>query len=297
MDFRAELRIVSKPCLPWSLSRTPEDTTLFHMMKAGFKTESAATIPGTRAVERVLSLLRAFPENGPKRSLTELAAEAGLNKSTAHRMLAVLEREGFVVRSPESGAFQLGPEMIVLGSRALRAFDVREAARPELEALAEITGEDVTLESLVGAQVLILDEARGRSLLGLDSSIGTRWPAHATATGKVLNAFSAAPMTEPPGGLQPITDHTITSWSQWTAALSRVREQGYATNIEELEYGYVSVAAPVYDREGRTTVSLSIGGSVHRVTGDRIPALAASVRQAAARLSNRLGYRPDLRGS
>jgi DNA-binding IclR family transcriptional regulator len=241
------------------------------MMKAGFKTESAATIPGTRAVERVLSLLRAFPENGPKRSLTELAAEAGLNKSTAHRMLSVLEREGFVVRSPESGAFQLGPEMIVLGSRALRAFDVREAARPELEGLAEITGEDVTLESLVGAQVLILDEARGRSLLGLDSSIGTRWPAHATATGKVLSAFSAAPMPEPPGGLQAITDHTITSWSQWTAALSRVREQGYATNIEELEYGYVSVAAPVYDREGRTTVSLSIGGSVHRVTGDRIP--------------------------
>jgi len=114
------------------LSRTPEDTTLFHMMKAGFKTESADPIPGTRAVERVLSLLRAFPENGPKRSLTELAAEAGLNKSTAHRMLSVLEREGFVVRSPESGNFQLGPEMIVLGSRALRAFDVREAARPEL---------------------------------------------------------------------------------------------------------------------------------------------------------------------
>jgi DNA-binding IclR family transcriptional regulator len=112
----------------------------------------------------------------------------------------------------------------------------------------------------------------------------------------VLSAFSAAPMPEPPGGLQAITDHTITSWSQWTAALSRVREQGYATNIEELEYGYVSVAAPVYDREGRTTVSLSIGGSVHRVTGDRIPALAASVQQAAARLSNRLGFRTELNG-
>ena len=114
-----------------------------------------------------------------------------------------------------------------------------------LEALAEITGEDVTLESLVGAQVLILDEARGRSLLGLDSSIGTRWPAHATATGKVLNAFSAAPMPEPPGGLQPITDHTITSWNRWTAALSRVREQGYATNIEEPITKYSCACVPV----------------------------------------------------
>jgi len=259
--------------------------------------ESSDTIPGTRAVERVLSLLRAFPENGPKRSLTELAAEAGLNKSTAHRMLSVLEREGFVVRSPDSGNFQLGPEMIVLGSRALRAVDMREAARPELEALAEITGEDVTLESLVGAEVLILDEARGRGLMGLDSSIGTRWPAHATATGKVLNAFAGVAMPEPPGGLQPITDHTVTSWDRWTSVLSEVREQGYATNIEELEYGYASVAAPVHDGEGQTTASLSIGGSVHRVTGDRIPTLAGSVRQAAARLSNRLGYRPDFPGS
>jgi len=267
------------------------------MMKARFKTESADTIPGTRAVERVLSLLRAFPENSPKRSLTELSAEVGLNKSTAHRMLSVLEREGFVVRSPDSGYFQLGPEMIVLGARALRAVDVREAARPELEALAETTGEDATLESLVGAEVLILDEERGRGLLGIDSSIGTRWPAHATATGKVLSSFAETVMPEPPGGLQPITDHTIISWDEWTAALFEAREQGYATNIEELEYGYASVAAPVHDGEGRTIVSLSIGGSVHRLTGDRIPSLAVSVREAASRLSNRLGYRPDPPGA
>jgi DNA-binding IclR family transcriptional regulator len=267
------------------------------MMKASFKTESPGTIPGTRAVERVLSLLKAFPENRPRRSLTELAAEVGLNKSTAHRMLSVLEREGFVVRSPDSGSFQLGPEMIVLGSRALRAVDIREAARPELEALAETTGEHATLESLVGAEVLILDEARGRGLLGIDSSIGTRWPAHATATGKVLLAFAEVKMPEPPDGLPAITDHTIVSWDQWSQALYEVREQGYATNIEELEYGYVSVAAPVQDGEGRTIVSLSIGGSVHRVTPDRIPALADSVREAASRLSERLGYRSDLPGS
>ena len=267
------------------------------MMKASFKTESPGTIPWTRAVERVLSLLQAFPDNRPKLSLTELAAEAGLNKSTAHRMLSVLEREGFVVRSPESGYFQLGPEMIVLGSRALRSVDVREAARSELEALADTTGADVTLESLVGSEVLILDEVRGRGLLGIDSSVGTRWPAHATATGKVLCAFAGTAMPEPPDGLMPVTDHTIIYWDRWMTTLSEVREHGHATNIEELEYGYASVAAPVYDDEGRTTVSLSIGGSVHRLTPDRIPALAESVREAASRLSERLGYRSDLPGS
>ncbi len=269
---------------------------MFHTMKASFKTESSDAIPGTRAVQRVLSLLKAFPEDKPKRSLTELAAEAGLNKSTAHRMLSVLEQEGFVVRWPESGSFQLGPEMIVLGSRALRAVDVRAAARPELEALAETTGEHATLETLVGSEVLILDEARGSGLLGLASSIGTRWPAHATATGKVLIALSGEEALEPPGGLQAITDHTIVSWDRWSRVLSEVGHSGFATNIEELEYGYVSVAAAVRDGDGGTTVALSVGGSAHRLTGDRIPALTESLCEAASRLSRRLGYRPDLPG-
>ena len=267
------------------------------MMKASFKTEFLPTIPGTRAVQRVLSLLKAFGEDNPRQSLTELSVSAGLDKATAHRMLRVLEQEGFVYRSPESGNFQLGPEMIVLGSRALRAVHIRDAARPELEALAEATGEDATLESLTGFEVLILDEVRGSGLLSLGTEVGTRWPAHATATGKVLIAFAEAEMPEPPDGLPAITDHTITSWKRWAEALSDVREKGYATNIEELEYGYASVGAPVRDGEGRTTVSLSIGGSVHRVTRDRIPALAESVQEAASRLSERLGYRPALSGS
>ena len=265
-------------------------------MKASFKEESLPTIPGTRAVQRVLSLLKAFPEDRPKRSLTELAAEVGLDKATAHRMLSVLEQEGLLYRSPETGAFQLGPEIIVLGSRALRAVDIREAARPELELLAETTGENATLESLVGSEVLILDEARGRGLLSYGTEVGTRWPAHATATGKVLNAFAEISMPEPSAGLTLLTDHTIVTWELWTQTLSEVREKGYATNIEELEYGYASVAAPVRDVEGRTTASLSVGGSVHRVTPSRSPALAKSVQEAASRLSERLGFRPDLSG-
>lgn len=269
---------------------------MFHIMKASFKDDSPGTIPGTRAVLRVLSLLQAFPEDKPRRSLTDLAAEAGLNKSTAHRMLSVLEQEGFVYRSPESGAFQLGPEMIVLGSRALRSVDIREAAHPELDFLAEATGEHATLESLVGDEVLILDEVRGQGLLGISSSIGTRWPAHATATGKVLIAHSEVDFLVPGGGLPAITEHTIVSPERWSRVLDEARVRGFATNIEELEYGYSSVAAPVRDGKGKMSVSLSVGGSVQRITRDRLPALAERVQEAASRLSERLGYRPDPEG-
>jgi DNA-binding IclR family transcriptional regulator len=206
-------------------------------------------------------------------------------------MLGVLEREGFVVRPSGSADFRLGPEMIVLGTLALKAVDVRAVARPELVFMAETTGEDASLESLVGTEVLILDEEGGRGLMGLGTEVGTRWPAHATATGKVLLAGAESAMTEPTDGLHPMTAHTITSWERWTETLSEVREKGFATNIEELEYGFHSVAAPIRDRDGRTIASLSVGGSVHRVTLDRIPELAKAVKEAAARVSERLGYR------
>jgi DNA-binding IclR family transcriptional regulator len=171
--------------------------------------------------------------------------------------------------------------------------DIREAARPELRALAESTGEDATLEALVGTEVLILEEERGHGLLSLGTELGTRWPAHATATGKVLMAFSEVEMEEPADGLVPLTKHTIVSWEEWKRSLEEIRKKGYATNLEELEYGYQSVAAPVRDRKGRVFAALSVGGSVHRVTGSRIPDLAESVREAALRLSERSGFRPE----
>jgi DNA-binding IclR family transcriptional regulator len=261
------------------------------MMEASFKNGSSRAIPGTQAIQRVLSLLRAFSEERPRLSLTELSEAAGLNKATAHRMLSLLERERFVYRSPETGEFQLGSELIVLGARALRAIDIRAAARPELQRLAESTGVNATLEILDDTEVLILDEARGKGLLVLATEIGTRWPAHATATGKVLLAESKIGLPETRERLTAITRHTISSWDKWEATLSEVLEEGYATNIEELEYGYVSIAAPVRDQEGRTRAAISVGGSIERVTTDLIPSLTKEVREAALRISERLGYR------
>jgi len=252
---------------------------------------SSQPIPGTRAVRRVLSLLKAFSEERAGLSLTELSHRVDLSKATTHRMLSVLEQEGFLTRSEETGEFRLGPEIIVLGARALQDVDLRRVARSELRLLSETSGDDASLESLVGDEVLILDEVKGQNLLGLTTEVGTRWPAHATATGKVLLAGAEDPMSEPEGGLAAATAQTITDWTRWTETLAEVRERGYATNVEELVYGYSSVAAPVRDMEGRVVAAISVGGSTHRVTRDRIPELADLVMEAAARVSDRLGHR------
>ena len=246
--------------------------------------------PGAQTVHRALAFLKAFTDEDSTWTMTDLAARAQISKATAHRLLAALEGEGFLTKAPVTGEYRLGHELIVLGARALRTIDLRELAHGEMEALARATGEAATLEILVDSEVLIIDKVRGQSILGAASSMGTRRPAHATATGKVLLALST---TQPPGTtghFHRFTSNTLVTWEELSQALDEVRNQGYGTNIEELEAGFVSIAAPVRDRDGNTVAAVSLGGPVHRMDEGRIPELANLLSAAGGRISKLLGF-------
>ncbi len=261
-------------------------------MKQRFKNVRHAPYAGTQAVLRAVSLLKAFTDGGPLLGLGELSSATGLNKTTTYRLLTALESEGMVARQAEEG-YRLGPELIALGSRALRTSDLRSASREALQVLAAQTGETATLEVLAGGQVLILDEIPGAHLLGSTQIIGTLWPVHATSTGKVLlatlpDAERKAVLRTP---LPRLTPKTITRAASLHKELARVQRQGYATAIEELEPGYAAVGAPVCNHEGRPIAALSVGGPTVRLTRDRIAGIAELVIEAAARVSERLGHR------
>jgi IclR family transcriptional regulator, acetate operon repressor len=254
---------------------------------------------GTQSVRRAMSLLKVFSDARPEWGLTELARAVGLNKTTAYRLLTALQAEGMVARSPVSDAWRLGPEAITLGALALRSNDLMTAARSELEALVRETGETASLEVLVGDEVVILDGVEGPSLVGASSEVGTRWPAHATSTGKVLLAAERSEVGKLPRGrrselhhrLRKLTPRTITDPNRLDRELERVLERGWATAIEELEVGYVAVGAPVRDHELRALAAISVGGPAARLTEDRLPELARSVVRTADRISRRLGGR------
>ncbi|HKY61512.1 MAG TPA: IclR family transcriptional regulator [Gemmatimonadota bacterium] len=254
---------------------------------------------GTQSVRRAMSLLKVFSDERPEWGLTEIAREARLNKTTAYRLLTALEAEGMVARGPVTEAWRLGPEAITLGALALRSNDLMAAARHELEALVRETGEAASLEVLVGDQVVILDGVEGPSVVGASPEVGTRWPAHATSTGKVLLAAERAGLGKRPGGrvgslprrLRRLTPRTITDPGRLDRELERVLDRGWATAIEELEVGYVAVGAPVRDHDLRVLAAISVGGPASRLSGDRIPVLARRVVRTADRVSRRLGGR------
>lgn len=250
--------------------------------------------PGTRAVVRAMAVLKAFGGARSAWGLTDLANELSLNKTTVFRLVRALEQGGMLTRDPGREVYRLGPELIVLGARALRSADLRAVARNQLEILADRTGESATLEVLVGDDTLILDEVLGRFFLGGSGEIGTRWPAHATSTGKVLLAELLRQGGTLPRRLEARTRKTITSAAKLERELSRVSERGYAVAKEELEPGFVAIGAPVHNHEGRVIAALSIGGPTGRLAAGRIPSLGALVRSAADEVSRSLGASSSL---
>ena len=248
-------------------------------------------LPGTQTVLRAMTLLKAFSDERPEWGLSDLARSVGLNKATAFRLLNALESEGMLARNPRTERYRLGPETIALGARALRSNDLRSSARTILERLAQDVSETTTLEILEGGDVLILDEVSGPSLIGTSPSIGTRWPAYATSTGKVLLADLDAGERNRrlPRRLAKITDRTITDRAALDRELAKVRTRGFATANEELETGYIAVASPVRDHDGRVVAGLSVGGPSARLTSARISTIVPAVQKAALELSRRLG--------
>lgn len=247
--------------------------------------------PGTQSVVRAISVLKAFTDEHPEWSLTPLARELGLNKATTFRLLTALESEALLMRDPHSDKYRLGPAIVTLGGRALRGNRLRAVSRVELQALAAETNETASLEILQGAEVLVLDEVVGGHVMSGTQSIGSRWPAHATSTGKALLALLPEDRLRHtlPSTLPAITPHTINGWDVLLSDLAATRRRGYAVAREELEIGLLAIGAPVLDLDGEVIAAISIAGPTSRLTVERESSIGQHVCACARRISRRLG--------
>lgn len=249
--------------------------------------------PGTQSVHRALQLLKTFSDDHPEWGLKELALECDLNKTTAYRLLMALEREGMLMRDQGTKCFRLGPEAIALGARAMRANGLWRAAGPALEFLAEKSGETATLEILVGAETLVLGEETGSNVLRPTQFTGNRWPAHITPGGRVLLAeYSQSDLkrilTEP---LQRYTKYTVTNLDELANLLDSIHQQGYAVIVDEAELGYIEIAAPVKNHDGKVVAALGMGGSSRRLPVEELEHFIILVKEAADRVSVNLGFK------
>jgi IclR family transcriptional regulator, acetate operon repressor len=241
------------------------------------------------SVARITSVLEAFrSDDRDALTLSELARRTGLPKSSAHRLAGELVRHGLLERAGSD--LRLGLRLFELGQRAPQQRSLRDAARPAMADLREATRHSVNFGILEGADVVYLDILTGADAPRLPTRVGGRWPAHATAIGKVILAFSPADTVQAvlAPGLRRISERTIVSPSLFLAELDQVRETGLGYDFEESRPGLACVASPVYGPDGTVQAALSISAWTTRLKADRV---GPAVRTAALTISRALGAR------
>ena len=247
---------------------------------------------GTQAIDRAAQLLCSVVEAVHPPSVGELAARAGLPKSTTSRLLGALERQGLVQRLGERGRLHPGPVLLRFATGDSSSA-LLELAAPSLRRLAESSGETVNLAIPGPLGVEHLAQEDTAHIVGVANWVGRRVPLHVAANGKVFLAYGA-PLLAP---LDRLTPRTIVDPARLDAELARVRARGYATSIDELEHGLSALAAPVFGPDGDAFAALSISGPSARLTSERITSLAPLLIEESNKLAQRLGHREHARGA
>lgn len=245
---------------------------------------------GINSIHRALTMMEIMAHWQTPKGVSELARAMNLDPSTVHRVLATLVAAGWVHRNADTRKYSLSLKLAHLGATVRQHDILLEKALPSLKSLARGSGETVHLAVLDGGEVIFLAHEMGRHFLGVNVDLLSRGPSHCTAVGKaMLSGLTRHQVESRLAGvpLEQRTPHTITSLPELLDDLALVRQKGYALDAEEYELGVSCIAAPVFHQK-RVLASVGITGPTMRVSGSRIPQLAAAVLASAKEIMDLL---------
>jgi DNA-binding IclR family transcriptional regulator len=254
------------------------------------KTENSCYI--VRSVDRALDLLLVMGRKGSEFGITELSRELGTTKSTVHSLLQTLMGKGFIEQNLRNGKYRLGISLFQLGMCCAGRMDVKQVARPYMEALSEETCEIVLLAAPDHDSIVIIDKIEPQRPFLMIPRIDFRIAVHSTAVGKILLAFATIEWREKivARGLHGYTDYTITKETLLTNELEKIRILEYAIGCNETIEGITCIAVPIRDYTNRVIAALSISSLSSIITSERYAEVIIKLQEKAKFISQRLGY-------
>lgn len=251
---------------------------------------SAEASGAAKALVKGLGVLDLLAAHEAGLRLADIVRLSGVPKGTALRLLEALAMAD-AVSMDDAGVYRLGGRCAVWGSAFLNSIDVRRVAGEMLTELAEASGETCHLGIYEAGSVLYLDKVDSAHSIRMVSRIGGTNPLHSTALGKAMLAFFPDEEVHriATSALKARTENTLTDADGLLRDLALVRRRGYSIDDVENEEGVRCVGAPIFDHEGRVVASISVAGPAYRMTRERIQVLGPQVREAADRISRRLG--------
>ncbi len=248
---------------------------------------------------RGLSVLRSFTRERPEMTLSEVAAATNLSPAVARRCLFTLVELGYVARDEKK--FLLTPEVMSFASAFIESTNLEELVQPFLQKLRDETGDSASLAVLSGNDILYLVHVSTRRMIRLVAGFGTRFPAYPTSLGRVLLAHQPTPELGrylKALKLEKLTEQTVSTKEALRKILKDCKKNGYASVEDELDYGIVSVAVPVFDANGDILAAINCSTATSRVhRKDMVDTRLPLLRETARAVENELRRYPILEHS
>jgi len=242
------------------------------------------------SVDNALKLLLLFRDQRLIR-VAEASETLGVGRSTAHRLLAMLQYRGFIRQDAGTKAYASGPALVDIGLSIVRQMDLRAHLRPYLELLSAELGETVHLMVLEGTNALFLDSVESSKALRTSSRIGRSYPAHTTSGGKVLLAELSPEQLARRFELEDLpglTPRSQVKRKKLLLELELVRDQGYGTNFGESEPDVAAVAVPVRDAFGQGRAAIAVSAPLSRLDASMVPEVAGALKRVSEQAASQL---------
>jgi IclR family transcriptional regulator, acetate operon repressor len=244
--------------------------------------------------DKALELLNLFSQSRPELGLSDLSRLSGLDKATAHRMLGVLAKHGFVEQGTSTKLYRLGAGSLRLARIREASFPVSALVEPALQLLADRTGETCHASLIAGGNLATIGLVAGKKTIHVTLDAGERLPFHATASGFACLAFL------PEEQVQVILKRKLASYTAQTAtspddvrkAVRRARGLGYAVADQSFEQDVFGIAAPLFEAGGKACGAVAVATPAHRMTRDIKTLTIQFVLEAAIGITRSMGVEP-----
>ena len=240
---------------------------------------------------RGIAILESFDASHPEMTLSDVARRCDLSPAAARRGLLTLCALGYVGQRDKR--FHLRPKVMTLGSTFYYSARIGESLQPELRHLVETFGDAASIGTLDGPEVVYIASVSVQRARRAAAVIGARYPAHATSIGRVL--LAGLPQAQLEAGLagrvfEKLTSKTLSDPCAIRDEIARVREDGYSTTVDQLDYGITALAVPIRGRDGRWIAALNTSGYTGMVTAamlveERLPELRATAGRIGAAIA------------
>lgn len=243
-----------------------------------------------QSLDRGMLALKLLAEKGAL-SVTELAKEMGVDKSTVSRILETLRKHDMVQMEKNSRKYHLGFRLMYLGERMASSIEIIDTARPVLMEVSRYLGQSVHLCAYNKASVYVIDQIVSSLPYTMSARIGMIEPLHSSSVGKCILAYRTEQRREEileDYEMTPYTERTITDKDALREELERIRQRGYSLDDEEMFLNVRCIAVPIFDYHGSVRYSIGISGPLGIMSGENLELYKKQLVQAAKKIGAKL---------